>query len=360
MATIAGRRSLFIAQRRAKAEVTTAFREAAEQISGMLARSAEEDGSIPDSSRRRILAAAGQIVQRLFVGSDGRNPFADDGVTPLAPVPLAIMRWTGFVTYEIAKAHEAYFKRTMPEDVLALLEEATRQVSEQVSIGDLDEQIRAARIFSPNALAQYEAPHVWVDPNGYTLSDRIWQSGQRTMRRVDAMLAEGIREGTPALQLARRVEQFLIPGRAAVRTRRPYGTDASADAMRLVRSEISRAHGWAALTAARMNPYVSEMTWRLSGSHPKPDICDDHAAASPYPVNEGVPVPVQDSHPHCLCTLVPGVTASPADVTESLRELLLAGNQPYQTPANAEAFTRVLLGQANTIRAILSQLGAAA
>jgi hypothetical protein len=51
--------------------------------------------------------------------------------------------------------------------------------------------------------------------------------------------------------------------------------------------------------------------WRLSSSHPFPDICDYYAGVD-FGLGRGVwpkeKVPPEKAHPHCMCSLVPRVT----------------------------------------------------
>jgi hypothetical protein len=163
------------------------------------------------------------------------------------------------------------------------------------------------------------------------------------------LVSEGIRRGDSAVDIAKRVERFLHPERAAFRTDKPYGTDGSFDAMRLARTEITRAHAQACLVAAQRNPYADVMNYRLSLRHPKVDICDDYAANSPYPLNGRVPLPVRDTHPMCLCTVAAGVTRSPADVTNEIRAALeeaRQGNLPVAiTPVQARQMLADMIGR---------------
>lgn len=146
----------------------------------------------------------------------------------------------------------------------------------------------------------------WQDQRGYSLSDRIWNVSEATALQIDALLNEAIASGMQATTLAKRLEQFLLPGRTLPQTNTPYGTTGSFNARRLARGEITRAHGLASKAAAIANPLVDRMYYKLSTSHPKPDICDDYAAQSE--ANDGFPpgqcpVPGADSHLHCLCYL---------------------------------------------------------
>lgn len=154
----------------------------------------------------------------------------------------------------------------------------------------------------------------WKDTRGYRLSDRIWNLSELTAGQIDALLAEAVNTGMGSLPLSRRLERFLLPGRELPRTTRPYGTDASFNAMRLARSEITRAHSIATDAAARLNRFVTRMYYKLSAVHKADpgDPCEKHAAESI--ANDGFPVgrcplPMVDTHPHCICYVTQGTVS---------------------------------------------------
>ncbi len=332
MAEIAGARALYSAQSRFRKRAIALYQTTAQDVGSVLASSAGFDGRIPADQEDEAVGAAGEVMQRLFVGRDGRRAYDRDGVTALAPFPQALNEAVAGVTTDVVLAHYAWLQRHLPDDVFAWLASA-RPVAEQVA---------AADVFRPDPLAQYDRLHRWVDPNGYRLSDRVWQAGVRSRLRVDALVAEGVRNGTSALDISRAIERFVLPNRAPLRTAKPYGTDASFDGMRLARTEITAAHGRTTLAAARANPYVDRVDWRLSASHPKTDHCDANAAGGPYTLDR---VPSYPDHPFCLCCLITLVTASPAEVTAQLRAMIDSGQPPpYATPANPRDFLSALLG----------------
>jgi hypothetical protein len=287
-------------------------------------------------------------VLRVFVGSDGYSAYASDGATPLSPYAKLVNQWVAYTTVKIVQHQRDWMKRNVPEDVFNWLAGAVRpsNVSEMINV--------AARMlpgFVPNALANYDPLHRWVDPNGYMLSDRIWRLGTDTRSRLDAMLAESIRNGDSALTISKKAERFMLPGRAALRTDKPYGKDASYRGMVLGRTEITRAHGEVTLITARLNPYVSGMDWALSVSHPKFDVCDQLATLGmgggrirePYGLYD---VPGYPVHPQCLCTLLSVVTSNMAQVTADLRAFMEAGEPPPLTPAADDSLLWILLGSA--------------
>lgn len=314
-----------------------------DRITGLLLRAAPgPDGRIPARDESRVLIETGQLVERFFVGNDGRTALADDGTNPQALYPDRLLSALVSVTYSVARAHGVYMKGQLPDDIQNWLR--TAYIGEQ-----------APAVPNPihlNPLATYSAPHTWVDPRGYRLSDRIWQLSVRSRTSIDQVVADGIRTGRSSLQIARDVEALLLPGRT-IRTKRPYGTYVSADAMRLARTEIARAHASASLAAGRANPFVSGFDWALSARHPKMDICDQIASIGmggerlrdPYPVDGYVPQPVVDSHPNCLCNIRPAVTATEDEVIAQLRQYIADNTPAPLTALEPERFTVSMLGR---------------
>lgn len=338
MTDLATTRLLPAEQKRSKAGVDAMFKHGADRIRSVLLTHAPDGGAIPKKDEAAVVRAAGAIVLNLFVGRDGRSPFDDDGVTPLAPYPALLNASLVRVQVGAVRVHQQWLEKNVPADVLTWLRGAQAPVATETRVDDVLSAGYRGRI-----LPAYERAHTWVDPNGYVLSDRIWRTGVATRARLDALLAEGIRQGTGALDLSRLAEQFLRPSRAALRTRRPYGVDASFDAMRLARTEIAAAFGRTTVLASQLNPFVIGVNWRLSASHPRRDICDELAAKGPYPPDR---VPRFPAHPQCICGLVP-LLADIDEVTKALREAMNSGVEAPFTPVagnNGDGFFLWLLG----------------
>ena len=324
--TLSSRTPMLRALKGFDADIKPVFRAASDQIGArLLSRVVSGESPIPVRDLPAIQRNAGAIIERVFVSADGRNAFGADGRTPLSPYATVLNQWAVTVTTQIVRQHGDFMRSRLPEDVARWLEQGRRTVAEQ---------------FSPQALVEYESLWDWQDERGYVLSDRIWRTSTATRARLDAFLADHIRRGTGALRMSRLLEQFLVPGRAAIRTTRPYGSDASFDAMRLARTEITRQAGQVFLAASRSNPFVEAIVWNLSGSHPKPDECDTLAEGSPYPVDN---VPSYPGHPQCLCFLTTQVRPA-SEVIEELRAQMQEGQDAPLTPVNETGFLEALLG----------------
>lgn len=59
-------------------------------------------------------------------------------------------------------------------------------------------------------------------------------------------------------------------------------------ALRVMRTELNRAHGEAYRQGAGRHPDVIGERFVLSPNHPKPDICDEYARADQYGLGPGV------------------------------------------------------------------------
>lgn len=336
------------------------FAALADQCAAVVTQRADRDGSISRGAMLDIQERIGLLVAGFFVGRNRagqRAPFeiaATGAVSPLSPYMRALWASIGSAARLPVEQHAAQLNRQLPPDVLARLRTAQRNpfsVARRLMVSE--------QIFRPNPLAKYDAPHTWVDPNGYQLSDRIWNTAGDTRRRLDLFIERSIAEGRGALDISRDLRVFLAPGQQLQRTKAPYGTDASYNAMRLARTEISRAHAQAAVTSAAMNPFVESIKVRLSGSHPKRDICDEAAAAGPWP-KDAIPTQYEiPLHVQCLCTYQYVQAENTAKVLEELRGDIQRERAQLVSligPALVDQFTRLLLGDGLQIENAFSQI----
>jgi len=144
------------------------------------------------------------------------------------------------------------------------------------------------------------------------LSDRVYNSSVHIGGQLDRIVNSAIARGLSAVEFAREVRQFVNP-------LTPGGVRYAA--MRLARTEINNAAHAMAVHAVRDTPWIDKMQWHLSGSHGRPDVCDQLAKGGPnnngaYPKG-AVP---SKPHPQCLCFVTP-VSAD----DEEFESNLLAG-----------------------------------
>jgi hypothetical protein len=149
------------------------------------------------------------------------------------------------------------------------------------------------------------------------LSQRVYNSSINIGSQVDRLVNSALIRGLSAAEFAKEVRAFINPAT-------PGGVRYAA--MRLARTEINNAAHAMSVEAVRETPWVDSMRWHLSGSHGRPDICDQLASGGPksdglYPKHY---VPAKP-HPQCLCF----VTGETVDDDEFLDNLVSGKYKNY-------------------------------
>lgn len=132
------------------------------------------------------------------------------------------------------------------------------------------------------------------EENLVPLARRVYRNQAVLRGQVDREIAKGLIRGLTSQELAQSVLRFIDPGT-------PGG--ASYAAMRLARTEINNAFHFTQIRYTREMPWVEGYKWNLSGSHGRPDVCNQMAEHSEG-LGRGVygkgGVPGKP-HPMCLC-----------------------------------------------------------
>lgn len=126
------------------------------------------------------------------------------------------------------------------------------------------------------------------------LSTRVYKNRDLATKQVEQTIRSAIVRGLSAREMANDVYRHVSPTAP--------GGQAYA-AKRLARTEINNAFHQQQIAEAD-KPWVNAAKWNLSGSHPKPDVCNTYATnnshklgAGKYPAN-AVP---EKPHPNCYC-----------------------------------------------------------
>jgi hypothetical protein len=134
--------------------------------------------------------------------------------------------------------------------------------------------------------------------NGIPLSRAVYKTQALATGQVDRKVKQGLLLGMNAKTIAKSVKDLILPGVAG---------GVSYAAHRLARTEINHAYQTSQAERYADEPWTTGMRWNLSGSHPKPDICNVLATRNVFGLGAGV-YPVgrrPDSHPNCLCYQTP-------------------------------------------------------
>lgn len=128
------------------------------------------------------------------------------------------------------------------------------------------------------------------------LAESVYKTRALADGWVDKKVTSGLARGLTVDEMKKEVTDFIKPD---------VKGGVSYAARRLARSEINNAYHATTIVHNEELPFVESMTWRLSGSHPRLDICNVLEQNSPYP-KEKVP---PKAHPQCLCTVYPNTTS---------------------------------------------------
>lgn len=132
------------------------------------------------------------------------------------------------------------------------------------------------------------------------LAESVYYQEALANDRIDRIINSALARGLSARELAFEVRRYIRPD---VRGGVSYA------AMRLSRTELNNAFHARTVAFHEEKPWVEATKWCLSGSHPRPDACDDYAGRSHFPgggPGEYRPGDVPPKpHPHCLCFMIP-------------------------------------------------------
>lgn len=158
---------------------------------------------------------------------------------------------------------------------------------------DADYLMRSARIQASEALSTALER---VGGSSYIpLAESVYKNQALTSGHIDDLVNAALGRGASAAELARDVRAFINPNvRGGVR----YA------AMRLGRTELNNAFHASQVRSAVDCPWVDLVKWNLSGSHPKPDECNQYAEDDNDGKGAGLWRPGSvpgKPHPNCLC-----------------------------------------------------------
>lgn len=184
-----------------------------------------------------------------------------------------------------------------------------------------------------------------------------WLDAVERTRRHLATLREG---GT-----ARQAQATLDAIRAAVSAGHAGAIDEALqwwtydrqlyDLRRIARTEMATAHHRATLAATADDPDIIGYRWRLSASHPEPDICDWYANIE-LGLGKGVwprdQAPRQKAHPHCMCALIPATRPRAERGNASFQDFLATAN-PRQVAALVPAWAAGAISRGTALTDLL-------
>lgn len=245
-------------------ELEKLYKQAAADLKNRISGFAGGDGNISLAQLQDVLR---QVNARLTALADARDRLLQDGMQQAAGLGIQPLTATG-LGVNIAPIIDSY---------------AAMQIS--------DEALRFVRIF--------------VAEDGLQLSDRIWrldrQARELVTNAIEQAVIQGYGAGQAARELLMRGQQVpidlqnkldsanaaMVAQQASMQLMTGNGSPMD-NAMRVMRTELNRAHGEAYMAAGERHPDFAGWRFLLSPAHPEYDICDLHAVANLYGLGQGV------------------------------------------------------------------------
>lgn len=141
--------------------------------------------------------------------------------------------------------------------------------------------------------------------NGMTVSQKIWNQSYNLKRELEYAISSAIEKGVSATTLSKRISKYLWDFPKLQKDYKElFGKavdckDCEYRSIRLARSEINMAYRTAEQTRWSQMDFIKGYEIKLSGSHPKEDMCDELAGVYPKSFKW------TGWHPNDLCYVVP-------------------------------------------------------
>lgn len=136
--------------------------------------------------------------------------------------------------------------------------------------------------------------------NNIPLSTNVYRNAALSKGYVDRTINNGLLLGKSPAEIAKDVTKYIDPNT-------PGGVKFAAQ--RLGRTEVLNAYHTTTIRQYKETPWVERVRWWLSGSHPRPDECNEFAENTIKPNDPPgtwtVGTVPAKPHPNCLCYTTP-------------------------------------------------------
>lgn len=250
---------------------------------------------LADRDVLQLLQRAYRDINRMLAKLDGRNTLSDMvRIEQLQTVKRNLLRAQAEIFQNMgdiirARRLEAAARATI---LGSSIDEA---IFEAVGKGELAQKLRGSLTAGLNQTIDVAIARITISQ--VPLAERIYRTAVWMDGRLDRAINSALARGLSAREFAAEARSWFNPGT-------PGGTRYAA--LRLARTEINNAFHATSIVQAAEKPWIDNMQWHLSRSHPKPDECD--AIAKGGKDGDGIYPPVDvpaKPHPQCFCFVTP-------------------------------------------------------
>lgn len=139
-----------------------------------------------------------------------------------------------------------------------------------------------------------------VYTSGYSLSNRLWQIGNDTMKDIYSIVAKGIAQKMSVYDITKLLEKYVRPDAKVPFRFGVHSQVTDYNAQRLARTLIQHTYQQTLVALTKDNPFVNGYIWHATGAH-SCALCDERDGQ----VYSEYDLPLD--HPNGMCTIEPSV-----------------------------------------------------
>ena len=212
--------------------------------------------------------------------------------------------------WNFSEKMKEHLKNTLIQNIRADLGVKKLMYDLQYTIENLqgEEFARVLKEAIPKWLEEFEKSVL-----GLLANKEMREDFKQLRKKIEKYIEKRSREGTyfAGKQLLKEVEKAVSEGKKELLEKavRWWLYDKQLYRLKTIAwTESAHAYLRTVVALTQDDPDVAGYQWRLSRSHPRPDICDVYANVD-YGLGRGVhpkdKLPPHPAHPHCMCYLVP-------------------------------------------------------
>lgn len=139
-----------------------------------------------------------------------------------------------------------------------------------------------------------------VYTTGYSLSSRLWQLENNTIKDIYSVVAKGIAQNMSVYDIAKMLEKYIRPDMKVPYSMGVHQQVTDYSAQRLARTLIQHTYQQTLVALTKDNPFVHGYIWHANGAH-SCALCDERDGQV-YTAEE---LPLD--HPNGMCSMEPNV-----------------------------------------------------
>lgn len=148
-----------------------------------------------------------------------------------------------------------------------------------------------------------------VYTTGYSLSSRLWQIDNNTMKDIYTIVSKGIAQNMSVYDIAKLLEKYVRPDVMVPYNVGVHNRVVDYNAQRLARTLIQHTYQQTLVALTKDNPFVRGYIWHADGPH-SCELCDERDGQ--FYTAEDLPL----DHPNGMCSMEPSI-----DLEKMIREV---------------------------------------